>query len=375
MQMKTKALLLGATLLGEMLVGPVLAGDWTMTDIGTLGGSGAFGFAINDLGQVVGNSRVPGDTTTHSFFYANGVMQDISVVNSGATRFFGYGLNNLGLVASCTSGNSIHPAIYNPFTQQITDLGTLGSETYDGFGNATGINDFGVAVGYSYFSSGAEHAFVYSNGHMTDLRTLGGSSGVSDARAINNAGTIVGGSSYTVGGMVRAVIWVHGSILDISQGMQSDATDINDSGDVVGTLTAIGRAYLWHNGTMQMLGTLPGGTSSYASGINNRGEIVGTGYISTTNRLQYHAFIYRDGNMFDINNLVSTNSGYVMANAFGINNSDQILCWGTADDGISFHTFIVQAPEPSVCSLVAASGIAWFVYRRKRRIRRGQREF
>ncbi len=57
-------------------------------------------------------------------------------------------------------------------TVAMTDLGTLGgSDSY-----AYGINDSGQIVGGSYTSSGDYHAFLYANGAMADLGTLGGDS-------------------------------------------------------------------------------------------------------------------------------------------------------------------------------------------------------
>ena len=52
----------------------------------------------------------------------------------------------------------------------VTDLGTLGGSGSVGFG----INNQGQVTGYSFTATGAEHAFLFSNGQMTDLGTLGG---------------------------------------------------------------------------------------------------------------------------------------------------------------------------------------------------------
>lgn len=53
---------------------------------------------------------------------------------------------------------------------KITDLGTLGGTK----SIATGINNLGQIVGYSSINSGQNHAFLWQNGKMTDLGTLGG---------------------------------------------------------------------------------------------------------------------------------------------------------------------------------------------------------
>src|SRR5689334_1727281 len=47
------------------------------TDIGTLGGSGAGARDVNDHGQVVGASTVPGDEDVHAFLWQDGVMRDL----------------------------------------------------------------------------------------------------------------------------------------------------------------------------------------------------------------------------------------------------------------------------------------------------------
>jgi probable HAF family extracellular repeat protein len=52
----------------------------------------------------------------------------------------------------------------------IIDLGTLGGTS----SRALGINALGQVVGWSELASGAVHGFVYSDGQMTDVGTLGG---------------------------------------------------------------------------------------------------------------------------------------------------------------------------------------------------------
>ena len=52
---------------------------------------------------------------------------------------------------------------------QLTNLGTLGGE----YGQGRGINSSGEIAGYSTLANGSYRAFLYSNGHMAALGTLG----------------------------------------------------------------------------------------------------------------------------------------------------------------------------------------------------------
>jgi probable HAF family extracellular repeat protein len=373
-------------MLGGMQTVSLSAGTWSLTDLGTLGGSETFADSINDQGQVVGMSRLEGDTDTHAFFYDNGVMQDIAPLNSGDLRAsFRIGLNNVGgIVSGVVVGDAYYPAIYNRQSGQTTTLGSLGS--ISGFtGVATAINDSGVAVGISYLSSGLRHGFAYRNGAISDLGSLGGYSG---ALAINSAGTAVGFASDSPNGFQRAVIWNNGSILDISNGFESQARAINLSGQVVGeTTTSAGNdeAFLWNNGASENLGTLAPGRNSEAFGINNEGNIVGTaeaissitfqtnpisGVVTIVTNFQNHAFLYSHGSMLDLNSVISTNSGWELYYAFGINNSDQIVGWGSMDGGDHIHSFILEVPEPGVPSLLVLSTVVFAVRARCLQYRR-----
>src|SRR5438874_4473028 len=68
---------------------------YTVTDLGTLGGSSSRGCAINNLGQVTGIFVNP-QGSTHAFLYSDGSMADLGT--AGGSYTFAYGINNLGQI-------------------------------------------------------------------------------------------------------------------------------------------------------------------------------------------------------------------------------------------------------------------------------------
>ena len=88
---------------------------------------------------------------------------------------------------------------------------------------------------------------------------------------MNELGQVVGSAQG------RAVVWAQARIRSLGAG---EAVALNDQGQIVGwgpSDDGLGRtAFLWQNGTRQSLGTLPRGGHSDAVDVNERGQIVGT---------------------------------------------------------------------------------------------------
>src|SRR3982751_5502634 len=78
----------------------------------------------------------------------------------------------------------------------------------------------------------------------------------------------------------------------------SEATAINDRGQIVGTYTAPGAygSFLYSAGAFQLLPQLPAGATVTAVDINNRGQITGTFGTSAS----YHAFSFSNGAFEDL---------------------------------------------------------------------------
>jgi probable HAF family extracellular repeat protein len=89
---------------------------------------------------------------------------------------------------------------------------------------------------------------------------------------------------------------------------------------------------------VQDLGTLVGGSRSQAAGINNFDKVVGG---SSTSDGFEHAFLYSDGVMRDLNNLIPANSGWTLTSAEAINGNGSIVGYGNNPDGLQ-HAFLLR---------------------------------
>jgi probable HAF family extracellular repeat protein len=300
-----------------------------MRDLGTLGGNYAVGSAINDAGEVVGESGTSSGLidVPHGFIYSNGVMKDLnSLIHPalGNTVFRATALNNagqiLGWIEAPGSDEGEVSFIYS--NGQIQSLGSLA---------ATGINDAGQIVGSVQTPSGM-HAALYSNGQTRDLGTLGGF--LSSAWAINNSGEVTGQADTSLGNP---------------------------------------HAFLYSNGRMADLGALGADDSSLAGagGINNAGQVVGTN-IPSSGIMFEHAFVYSSGQMSDLNDLIDPELGITLSTAIAINDVGQILAINNAiftgaGDEKSF--VLTPVPEPSALALIVFGAIGWACLCRRRNFR------
>ena len=134
------------------------------------------------------------------------------------------------------------------FTIRVTDLGVLPGGTTS---EANAVNDSGDVVGAGTTARGATHAVLWraAGGRPRDIGTLRGRRD-SRARDINRRGDVVGFSG--------------------------DFT-FDCGGSTGGFARCPAHAFLWRSGRgMRDLGTLPGGTRSIATGLNDADVVVGT---------------------------------------------------------------------------------------------------
>ena len=119
----------------------------------------------------------------------------------------------------------------------------------------------------------------------------------------------------------------------------SVARSVNAAGEITGAVGSdknnLSDIFVYNAGEMTSLGTL-GGTSGIGNGINASGQVAG---YSTNTSGTYRAFlssggtladiVYSGGKMKDLNQLIPAGSGWVLEQAFGINNTGQIVGTGT----------------------------------------------
>jgi probable HAF family extracellular repeat protein len=278
----------------------VLWDHGTATDLGTLGTTNygfAFGnaYGINDRGQIVG---VYADFEVRTaVMWSRGAITDLPAQGRGYS--YAFSINNRGQVVG---GSQAAPS---PFAEDepvlwgsgtITNLGTLSAMYGKGSGDAYGINDRDQIVGVVWPDTGCSHAILWDHGTITALANHPGTTCGSDATAINAQGEIVGTATSTASGPGHAVLWADNTVTDLGTlpgGTSSAATAINARGQIVGwaqTASGVQHAALWDKGAITDLGTLPGGQQSYASGINDRGQIVGW---ATTASGAQHAVLWQ----------------------------------------------------------------------------------
>lgn len=321
---------------------------------------------LNNAGQVTGLAYLPNaNGATYSFLYGSG--NTVNIGGLGGTNPLGNGysptdaqaINDVGQVVGGSYSSSypdIRAFLYS--NGQMTDLGTLGGS----FSQAYGVNNAGEVVGMSVTAGNKNSAtFLYSGGQMINLATLGAS--FTDVTAINNHSQILG----TAGG--HAAIFSQGAMTDLGTlgSALSIPAAINDGGQATGysyTADSFTRAFRYSGGQMIDLGTL-GGSYSQGKDINAAGDVVG---ISNNGIDGFsHGFLYTGGTMYDLNNLVGS-SDWLIGTAQRINDNGTILASGCHQQQgcMSLLLSVTSVPEPGSMVLTLA-GVAVVGARLRRR--------
>jgi len=351
---------------------------YVLTDLGTLGGTNSSAVAINNVGQITGSSAAAsGDT--HAYRTApNSAIQattdDLGTL--GGTSSSGAHINDAGQVAGSSSvGAATHAFRSSGNLQSIalTDLGTFDG-SFNSFGS--GINSTGQVTGQAHVANTATCFFIFSNSafRTTATSTVSGGENLgtlvpgncrsAQGWAINDSGVVVGDSATTLSGIPNhAFRSTPGSaMVDLHPAGAYDsstAVGINNAGQIVGTVT-VGPAfaptaqycYRASGTSIQLpadsLGNLGGsGPFCNALGINQNGDVVGASFTGT----DVHAFIYTNGAMYDLNNLIAPTT-IALTQASGVNNVGQISAAGRINS-TTFHGFRLDPVDVAVTIFIA----------------------
>jgi probable HAF family extracellular repeat protein len=294
-----------------MAAAPAIAQNWTLVDIGTLGGPGSYAAAVSDTGVVVGCADVAGGGA-HAFIYANGVMRDLGTGSDSAGSSCALAVNGEGMAAGRSSTGEL--VIWSGAA--VTHLGVQGDiGDIDARGVVVGAMKSGAGTAAFMFVDNAivkigddgatgsaaainahqqivgtsnGRAFLFENGALASLGTLGGAT--STAKGINDAGRIVGMASNADGQPEPFVF--DGSMQALTGPSYSGAIAINNRGQVIGSAEGT-YGYLVDAGNYTRLDTIPavvakGWRHLEPKAINDGGWIVGT---ATTPSGDLRAFI------------------------------------------------------------------------------------
>jgi len=338
---------------------------YTVTDLGTLGGTYSLAGGVSNTGWVEGYSFLPGDTAKHPVLWRKGVMKDLGTLG-GPTADAGYRPNDWGNVGGasetgaqdpfaenfCGYGDDLIclPIIWWNDIQKMTPLPTLGGNN----GWAAGINDQNEVAGVAENTiqeptcAGTSQVFqfkpvIWAQGRVHGLPTFPGDP-VGMAWGINYWGQATGYSGNCTTAF-HALLWQDGRATDLGNlggQMNNAGEDINSLGQVAGYSDLPGdttmHGFLWQKSTgMIDLGTLPGDFGSDADGINDLGQVVGGSWDADGND---RAYLWQNGVMTDLNTLIPPDSPLYLIEATGtINDQGQIAGIGLTSAG-EVHAFL-----------------------------------
>jgi probable HAF family extracellular repeat protein len=368
--------------------------DGVLTNLGTLpGGYNSFAASINASGQVVGTSEngetdlLQGYPQSHPVLWKDGEVSDLGTL--GGYEGVAFQSNNRGLIVGVATnavpdsfpgfpncivyGQQSHAFLWRNGVMQ--DLGTLGGT----HSTAEFVNDRGQIAGASYTNATlnavatgcgqllpTQNPFLWEEGRMIDLGTLGGDFG--DVAGINNSGQVAGISDVVGDLTYHAFLWDQESgMKDLGTlgGTFSQADALTEAGEVVGGSTTLNDqgfdAFLWKDGVMTDLGILPGDCATGAYAVNSKEQIVGDSFLCDGST---RPFLWESGQMISLQDFVPLASGFRLGEPSSINDRGEIAGYGFLSNGDS-HAFLLipcdeNHPEIQGCdySLVAATSSA-----------------
>ena len=314
---------------------PLLRVRYNVTDLGTLGGAFSHATCISESGCVGGSSSLPSGAT-HAFLFDTAGMHDLGALGGNAS--YATGINGSGQVVGASSLGGINN--FSAFVSARGAITDLGAQIPGASTGSADINERAQIIGRARYSDSTEQVILWDRADVEFLMTVPGLVGDSDinrvnVEAINDAGHIVG-ILTTADGVHTAFLYeFHRQQLRLinTQGRYSYAFGLNNLWQVVGEADLAGEAphaFIWDGTGMLDLGTL-GGPSSAAWGINDHGDVVGNSDLpnaKSQEEIRFHAFLWRHGTMYDLNDLLVDDTHIRLTGAHGINNAGLIVADG-----------------------------------------------
>jgi probable HAF family extracellular repeat protein len=124
---------------------PFLWDNGTMIDMGNPGGTMSGGQCANNRGEVIGQSNLPGDQTTHAFRWRNGKMKDLGTLGGPDSQPLW--TNNAGEIAG--SADLPTPGIHDAVIWRHGRIKDLGTVPGDPCSRGIAITSWGQVVGGS----------------------------------------------------------------------------------------------------------------------------------------------------------------------------------------------------------------------------------
>ena len=278
---------------------------------------------VNDSELITGN------TSTGAFLF-DGKLNDLG------DDYSGLGINDIGNISGSKAGTNPYRTSPKPVNPAIYDAALGQWKVLD------------VARVYSRGTRQGVYADIYA---LADINDNGFAVGSKRRAGITGSSAIMTTPAFDVV-----------TFLPIPNG--GYATAINNQNYIVGTsgnntyTNEYAHAFLYDGATVTDLGTLNGGLTSAAMDINELNQVVGSSWLSPVltslyEPEKYHAFIWENGQMTDLNSLIPANSGWILTSATAINDNGDIV--GTALLGGQVHGFLLTAPQQAGQAPVAVA--------------------
>jgi probable HAF family extracellular repeat protein len=274
----------GASLMTSLAMAQSATTTYSVQDLGVLGGAPGSPYFMANNGLIAGAAGTA-NNQSHAAVWFMGFKLDLATPGLGGPNSIAYSVNSKGQVVGAAENT------------------TANSEDFCGF-NANGIAK----------SSNDCLPFVFQNGVMTKLPTLGGPNGI----------------AYWINNHSEAVGWAE--------------TVNQDPNPACGVLQF--QPVLWGTSSTRTLPTFPGDPDGVAAAINDNGQVVGaTGTCGTFNvdsglfLVEKHAMLWEAGAAINLGNL-GGDGLFGGHHACAINNRGQVVGHSDLTGDTTFHTFL-----------------------------------